>query len=599
MASVEIAFEPTHLSEEELRYELKLRNITSAGTTRNLTKKLREHMIKESKGIYLKPKFYEDAASAVSHINMKLEEFDISMIGLEELPNNKENINALISRFVHTLLRLERIPVSKNAIVAKDIEKFISKIKNCLEYLMKLKTVKPTPQVSTIIEGLARTEIGPISGASDIMATDYALLSSGNIASGVQAPIVSIPIVNISPPSVTLASRGSLGAYPKTSDYISSNITNTVSSNIPITSPGEYVAGRGRGAHLRNSPEINRSSPRTFNDKLYYANHTYVPPVSTSAHFPSVSANNLNSINCNSSRSTVNASLEQPPPYQHISEGFYNHPKYIPSISVPSSNMNYQQHTMTVPFSGIQPPISGFNHQPNVPQPPPNQFNPMVGLDQPDMYQRPFYNRNPVSGWNLFFSGEPNSRSLYDFLSRIEMLARAEHISELMLRRSAYYLFTGSAMTWYRAFEQNLPTWTDLVNALKNQFVPLDYDRALLREIDKRKQGGTESFGMYLANMEMLYRGIQRTNIPEIVKLDTIMRNMLPYLTEKLMLTDITTIAELSNYCRKIENTQFRMAQMNLPNDHKYLLEPQFAYHTPGNLPKDAVPRLGGQYPRK
>lgn len=605
MASLyEIVFEPTHLTEEELNYELKLRNISPTSNTRNNTKKLRECLIKESKGIYVKPKFTEDASSEVTQIKLKLEELDLSMMGLEELPHHKEIIEPLISRFLHTLLRLQRIPDSKNAIMTADVNRLDSRITKSLSHLEKLKTGKHTSQVNTITEQLNNTVLGPRSGASDVMALNYEL------ASNVTAPpqiLVPVPNPILASSVVPETGNRSLGAYPKTSVYSSPDVTQTVNTRSPIFSTRECVMGRGRGSNPV-SREINRSIPRQpFNDKLYYPNHSYVPPVTSSVQFSSSSVNNPNSL-MNFAPSPISYSnFDYPPPYynQTQPQSIYNPPPPISSsVSIPSSNNNNfitQQNIMSVPFSNNQQSVNNYIQRPLIPrQPIPlNPVNPVIGPEQPEMLQRPFYNRNPVSGWNLFFSGEPNSRSLYDFLSRVEMLARAEHISEESLRRSAYYLFTGAAMTWYRAFEQYLLTWTDLVNALKNQFIPLDYDRALLREIDKRKQGATESFGMYLANMEMLYRGIQRTTIPEIVKLDTIMRNMLPYLTEKLMLTDVNTLQELSNYCRRIENTQFRMAQMNLPNDHKYLLEPQFAYKAPGNEQKDAVPRLGGQYPRK
>lgn len=596
MESIQIAFEPSHLTEEELRYELKIRNIVPVGNLRSLTKKLREYLIKENKGIFMKPVYTEDVSSEVSHINLHLEELDISMMVLENVPNNKEIIQALISRFVHIDSRLQRIAASNNPNMVKEVEKLNIKIKNNLKHLEGLKMGKSKSQADTLGSELEKIDRGPKSGASDVMADSYL-----NLASGIQAPIHStIPV------SFTFSTTSSVGfesgnrivgAIPKTSIYTSPPCTNIISSQRPISSAVEFTAGRGRGSCDR---QINRSLPRPpFND--YYQNHTYIPPVSSNSYLHSVSVNNENSsFNYNPPYSNSNF-IRQPSFYQTQPQVFSSVSQYYPTVTSSNySNINLitQPNTMTVPINVNHPPIRNLIRQPEVHQ---NQFlNHMVGgVDEQEMLQRPFYNRNPVSGWNLFFSGEPNSRSLYDFLSRIEMLARAEHISEEVLRRSAYYLFTGAAMTWYRAFEQNLPTWTDLVNALKNQFIPLDYDRALLREIENRKQGSSESFGMYLANMEMLYRGIQRTNIPEIVKLDTIMRNMLPYLTEKLMLTDINTIVELSTYCRKIENTQFRLAQMNLPNDHKYLLEPQFSYKTSGNERKDAVPRQGGQYPRK
>lgn len=597
MSLYEIAFEPTHLTEDELKYELKVRNITTKGTSRILSKILREYLIKESKGIYVKPKHTENASTEVSHINSKLDELDITMMGLEDLPNNEFVIDALISRYVHIFQRLERILVANNPDISKAVKTFNKRIKDNLSRLEKLKESKIKPQVHVISDLLNNTILGPRTGAADVMASN--LLTSGEFASGLQAGASQNPIPitsTITPPSV-VSGKSYLGAYPKT------HTSNTIS---PICSATEYVAGRGRGVRLDQT----RNTRSLFSEKSFYASHSHNPPVSTSLHCPSSSISNSNLLPSYVPSPVSYTRYDYPPPYYtNPPQSLYTQSNYNPPRSVPSSNyhnlnINAQQGIMTVPYSSIQQPLNNYNPSSNVPHDPYVPYVPHVPLLPQNQFNhemdRPLYHhRNPVSGWNLFFSGESNSRSLYDFLSRIDMLARAENISELLLRRSAYYLFTGSAMTWYRAFEQNYPTWTDLVNALKNQFIPLDYDRALLREVEKRKQGATESFGMYLANMEMLYRGIQRTVIPDIVKLDTIMRNMLPYLTEKLMLVDINSIEELANYCRKIENTQFRMAQMNLPNDHPNLLEPQFAYKNPGNLQRDAVPRLGGQYPRK
>lgn len=583
-----IEFEPTHLTEDELNYELAIRNIKNKGNVRILTKTLRESLIKESKGIFVKPKHCEDASTEVTYISIKLDELDITMLGLEELPNNKMVIDALISRFVHVKLRLERILVPRSSDYFEEIKSLSKRIKHNLGILEKLKTSKITSKINLITTNLDNTILGPRSGAGDVMAQSSQLLASGETASGTQAIVSPAPIVTatIMPPSTSslVTEHRNLGAYPKSTNYLNSAVDSTLHYTSPSASDRDYVAGRGRGFRSAGS---NESRP-VFNDKLYYTNSavaTNVPPYQAKQlNNPSSSLSFDPSPNYSN---PVQYNKTQAPPS-------FNQPPYNTTRSVPTSNYNNLNYN--APPNSRNDQYVYYNQQPlnNYTQPPPYQPN----LNQcNEEMERPVYQRNPISGWNLFFSGDPNSRSLYDFLSRIEMLARAENISENMLRRSAYYLFTGSAMTWYRAFEHNHPTWTDLVNALKNQFTPVDYDRALLREVDRRKQGAMESFGMYLANMEMLYRGLQRTVVPEIIKLDTIMRNMLPYLAEKLMLADINTIEELSNYCRKIENSQFRLAQTNL-NDHTNLLEPQFAYRNPGNQQKDAGPRMG-QYPRK
>lgn len=62
---------------------------------------------------------------------------------------------------------------------------------------------------------------------------------------------------------------------------------------------------------------------------------------------------------------------------------------------------------------------------------------------------------------------------------------------------------------------------------MKSMFLDPDYDYELLQEINHRKQGQGESFGVYIANMEMLYRQLEFIQVPEQLKLDTIIRNMI------------------------------------------------------------------------
>lgn len=99
----------------------------------------------------------------------------------------------------------------------------------------------------------------------------------------------------------------------------------------------------------------------------------------------------------------------------------------------------------------------------------------------------------------------------------------------------------------------------------------------------------------------MLYRGLQHTVVPELQKLDTIMRNMLPHIAEKLVLTEIISMDQLSTLCRRIENFHFRMNKSN--QNQQGFLEPQFSFvqgnqGNQGNQGRDAVRRPTEQYPR-
>lgn len=146
--------------------------------------------------------------------------------------------------------------------------------------------------------------------------------------------------------------------------------------------------------------------------------------------------------------------------------------------------------------------------------------------------------RCPISKWGISFSGEERETSLNDFLSQVELFARAEIVTEAELLAAAIYLFKGSAKTWYRAFHSYFSSWNSLVSALREQFLPHDYDYWLYKEIEQRQQDESEDFGIFLAAMEMLFRNLS-VPLPESKKLDIVMRNMLPIYADRIDIDDI------------------------------------------------------------
>lgn len=648
-----LPFEPTHLDVEDLAYELKIRNIIiENGTRRTLTKALRECLYKELKGLIKAPTFVSDVNKECEVIHEKADNLELDLSISESVRVlSKEEIKTFISKFKHLLYRLDRFSlISLNSNSKYEIGKLTERILKDITRLNKNEFSNiAIVEDSRDDEGLACA----ITTSDSIRAADYFGLHSSqdNIPrSGAeetlaQAPFTVVSTTNtilISTPGWSLAPTATntpsvpvsepipiaTGAIRKNS-VCAINTENTYSCQNPIASVGK---GRGRGGAIVDASTSSNYQFRNSVQNTRYSNtasgfnNNYVPlnkPVTNFNHFANVK--------------------EVYPPISNYRLPLPSGPNYAPiNMHLPGANLNVNQFTNPAEVCPPRPnynsnmyagqtnaSASNFaqNNQPNfnrifqdpIPArqlPFHNHTQPLIQqqqqqtiLNPAEPYQyfqepnqnnqefRHWNNRNPVAGWNLFFSGDPGTRSLYDFLSRIQMLARAEQVSPVMLRQSAYYLFSGSAMTWFRAFEHTLPTWEALINGLQNQFVPYDYDRELLREIESRKQGKFETFGMYLANLEMLYRGLQHTFIPEFQKLDTIMRNMLPHLAEKLVLTEIISMEQLSNLCRRIENFQFRMNKANIVNNPQGLLEPQFSY-VQGNQGRDTVRRLPDQYPK-
>lgn len=170
----------------------------------------------------------------------------------------------------------------------------------------------------------------------------------------------------------------------------------------------------------------------------------------------------------------------------------------------------------------------------------------------------PFYRRHtlPVSKWSLKFTGDSKGLKLSDFLNQVDIMATAEDASHNDLLRSAIHLFDGFAKTWYMANRIKYQTWNGLVAALRTQFLPKDWDYWLLKDIENRVQKNDESFGVFLAVMELMFQELPY-EVPDRQKVSIVRRNLLPAYQDRLALFDTDTLARLNLACDRIEQSQY------------------------------------------
>lgn len=193
--------------------------------------------------------------------------------------------------------------------------------------------------------------------------------------------------------------------------------------------------------------------------------------------------------------------------------------------------------------------------------------NPVNFVDQPirqeaQRYQPFAVRRLAVSRWSIKFTGDSSGLKLLDFLKQIELMATAEETPPQELLRSAIHIFDGLAKTWYMAFGLNFRTWDQLVEGLKLEFLPHDYHFWLKKEVENRLQKSSESFGIYLAHMELMFSRLPG-EVSQAEKIDILLRNVLPMYADKLSLIVVNSVAHLSQLCRQIETTNFRLQTRN------------------------------------
>lgn len=183
----------------------------------------------------------------------------------------------------------------------------------------------------------------------------------------------------------------------------------------------------------------------------------------------------------------------------------------------------------------------------------------------------------PVSKWNLKFNGECRDLSVNAFLERVDELRIARRVSKPDLFNSALDLFTGKALVWFRAARKRCNNWDELTVLLKEEFQPPEYDDRLLDEIKRRTQGKTESVGIFLATMTNMF-GRMTEPVSEATQLKIVLNNLSPFYQANLSLTEIGSLTELSQYCKKLETRKYHIDNYVLPTRSKHDLEPDLAY---------------------
>lgn len=157
--------------------------------------------------------------------------------------------------------------------------------------------------------------------------------------------------------------------------------------------------------------------------------------------------------------------------------------------------------------------------------------------------------------WNISFTGSNPRESVNSFLEKVELLREARGVTKTELFNSACDLFKGPAWTWFINNRNRVHNWDELVIKLKEDFLPYFYNDDLEREINSRTQGQHERVSLFISSMEGLFNRL--SNKPdEETMVNRIRRNLRPFYISNLALQKPKTIAELTDLCKKLEESQ-------------------------------------------
>lgn len=165
-----------------------------------------------------------------------------------------------------------------------------------------------------------------------------------------------------------------------------------------------------------------------------------------------------------------------------------------------------------------------------------------------------------LSEWGVKFNGDP--KSIFTFLERVDELAQARKVTNDDLFRSAVELFVGDAFVWYRSVKGTVSDWDSLVSRLKADFLPANFDDELWDQIKGRKLKKSESVVIFIAHLENLFKRLSREPA-EVTKVKVIRQNLSSEFIAQLALVEISTVSELRNLCRKLEESLHSRAKVS------------------------------------
>ena len=123
-----------------------------------------------------------------------------------------------------------------------------------------------------------------------------------------------------------------------------------------------------------------------------------------------------------------------------------------------------------------------------------------------------------------------------------------------ILYKSAVEFFVGDAFAWFKRIKTSgsVKDWPSLVERLKKDFLSQDQDEDIWNQIKSRKQRRNESIHIFVSHLDTLFNRLSRPPA-EVSKVRYVRQNLLPDYSSHLALSDIASVEDLVNLCRKIE----------------------------------------------
>uniref|UniRef100_A0A0A9Z0F8 Gag-Pol polyprotein n=1 Tax=Lygus hesperus TaxID=30085 RepID=A0A0A9Z0F8_LYGHE len=168
----------------------------------------------------------------------------------------------------------------------------------------------------------------------------------------------------------------------------------------------------------------------------------------------------------------------------------------------------------------------------------------------------------PVYKWRLRKFDGTDPGYAYDFLLEVEEKAKTRAVTVDRLFTESAELFEGEALLWHRDAVKRVSCWQDLRRELLIAYQGYGNDGQLREKIRATKQPDSQGIDVFLARICGMYERLER-KVAEVEQLEEILRNLNPFLKEKLMMVPLQSIQELRTMARLAESGRTRMGDLS------------------------------------
>lgn len=576
--------DPDHLNDDEIAYEFGLRSMPPV-ITRHRLQTLRDRLLMELRREVKMPNknLNPDATREVDLCSDKLMEID-RLVSVASDTNCVDSMTRLLSRLNHISSRLDRT-VSDDHRILNRINTLKSKLFSYVNLL------SAAVQGKIILKDHLKADEGaaslPIAQTQDesrpltpIQKSTGTIPKNVSVTPGLNV-ITEDVLEDVSPISKTPSVRSGMeGGHDLSARFESFNINDQLDRELmAITNSWKFVPLPKNNAENNRIPERIPDYSNLYKQPSQPApSGLYEPHNFFSDNVGSRDAEDNTNQSFNKAQEPRISILKRPSQSGQTHAGDLRDTNYAREVPQPIYH-DYTQEMNRTNLRSTRPlPQSNETDYRNTDQAgyTPRRDRPVIDENIPVVRpnlrtENTVRYRNPISFWNLVFSGDGKGVNVNQFLRQVELTARADRVSNVDLLESAIHLFVGPARNWYIAFESMFHSWEELTRALRQNFVSEDSDFILLKEIELRVQGKEEPFVLYLSGMLNLFHHLKEP-LTEKKKLDMVMRNMNPFLADRVALLDVYDTQHLALLCKKIEDVRTRSRSFRQHPVDSYLM---------------------------